>query len=72
MCTVRGEKGEVVRLAVWSSVLLKEVATAQLCLTLGAHKVLRVPHLPQSRHHLHEETIKSEFELKNDYTYMYQ
>lgn len=59
MCTVGGEEGEVVRLAVRPAVLLKEVATAQLRLTLGAHKVLRVPHLPQSRHHLHKQESRS-------------
>ena len=56
--TVRREEREVVRLAVRSPVLLEEVATAQLRLTLGAHKVLRVPHLPQSRHHLHQEVVQ--------------
>lgn len=49
---VRREEREVVRLAVRSSVLLEEVAAAQLRLALCAHKVLRVPHLPQRRHHL--------------------
>lgn len=54
---MRGEEGEVVRLAVLPSVLLEEVATAQLRLTLGAHKVLRVPNLPERRHHLHEGAV---------------
>lgn len=49
---VRGEQREVVRLAVRPPVLLEEVSTAQLRLTLGAHEVLGVPHLPQSCHHL--------------------
>lgn len=50
---VRREQGEVVGLAVWPPVLLEEIAAAQLCLALGAHKVLRVPHLPQGCDHLH-------------------
>lgn len=49
---VRGEEREVVRLAIWPPILLEEVATAQLRLALCAHKVLRVPHLPERRHHL--------------------
>lgn len=52
MGTVRGEEGEVVGLAVRPPILLEEVAAAQLRLALGAHKVLRVPHLPKSRDHL--------------------
>lgn len=60
LSAVRREEGEVVVLAVRPSVLLKEVAAAQLRLALCAHKVLRVPHLPQSRDHLHRSrTISS-------------
>lgn len=50
---VRREEGEVVVLAVRPSILLEEVAAAQLRLALCAHKVLWVPHLPQSCDHLH-------------------
>lgn len=53
--TVGGEEGEVVRLAVRPPVLFKEVAIPQLCLTLGADKVLGVPHLSQGRDHLRQE-----------------
>lgn len=56
---VRREQGEVVGLAVRSPVLLEEVAAAQLRLTLRAHKVLWVPHLPQSRDHLHKSQTMS-------------
>lgn len=58
--TVGGEEGEVVRLAVRPSVLFKEVAIPQFGLTFGADKVLGVPHLSESRHHLRQE-IKSTF-----------
>lgn len=52
VCAVRGEEGEVVGLAVRSSIFFKKVTAAQLRLALAAHKMLRVPHLSQSRHHL--------------------
>lgn len=55
MGAVGGEEGEVVRLAVRPSILLKEVAVPQLGLTLGADKVLWVPHPSQRRHHLQQE-----------------
>lgn len=56
---VRREQSEVVGLAVRPPVLLEEVAAAQLRLALCAHKVLRVPHLPQSRDHLHRSQTMS-------------
>lgn len=62
---MRGEEGEVVWLAVRPSILLKEVATAQLCLTLSAHKVLGVPDLPQGCHHLRNKSQKL-IKCKND------
>lgn len=56
---VRREQGEVVGLAVRPPVLLEEVAAAQLRLALCAHKVLWVPHLAQSRDHLHRSQTMS-------------
>lgn len=52
VCAVRRVQAEVIRLAVRTPVLLKEVTVPQFTFTLGAHKVFGVPHLPQRRHHL--------------------
>jgi len=50
--TVGGEQREVVGLAVRTAILLEEIPAAELRLALTAHKVLRVPDLPQGCHHL--------------------
>ena len=42
----------VVLLTVRLAISLKEVSRADLVLTVGAHKVLRVPRAAHSRHHL--------------------
>lgn len=47
-----GEQVVVVLLTVGRSVPLKEVPGADLLLTVGTHKVLRVPRAPHSGHHL--------------------
>lgn len=52
----------VVRLAVGSSVALKEVARSQLLVALLASEVLRVPGLAQRRDHLAYEFVIEHFE----------
>lgn len=47
-----GEQVVVVHLTVGRSVTLKEVSGTYLLLTVGTHKVLRVPRAPHSGHHL--------------------
>ena len=53
VCTLGRVELLVVFLTVGFAVSLKEAGGAQLLLTLKAHKVLRVPHLPQGCDHLH-------------------
>ena len=52
----RGEQVVIVLLTIRLAISLKEVSRADLVLTVGAHKVLRVPCPAHSRHHLVKTT----------------